>query len=129
MNVLVIDDDREFASDVAAMLRHMGHSAQTAGSGRGILEDLEDGDYGLVITDVVMPEVDGLEIIRTLQKLEKRPLIMAMSGGSVVITADLGLKFSTAFGADKVLYKPFTLRELQDAVTELLQSSRPAGDT
>lgn len=121
--VIVVDDDCELLQTVADAIRSLGMSVQTFEPSRDFLEKLPVLKCDLLITDILMPDVDGLELIRALRRTNQQVPVVAMSGGGDTLPASTGLRFSEAFGATRILVKPFTMRELKDLITELLPST------
>ena len=121
--ILVIDDDQEMRTLLAVALQMSGYTVLTSSSGREAVRLLIETPVDLVITDLFMPEFDGLEVIRAVRDCADHLPILAISGGSPYIPRDF-LRIAELLGADAVLPKPFALRALQARVRELL----PAGD-
>ena len=97
-----------------------GYKVLTASDGRKGLRVYNDHLVDLVITDVLMPELDGLEVVRTLRRLGTATPIIAMSGGA---NRDLDFLVEAAeFGATRTISKPFRVEELIDMVHDLLDS-------
>jgi two-component system, chemotaxis family, chemotaxis protein CheY len=115
--ILLIEDDAILRSSLGNLLRGFGHDVEGHATGRSGLVALRAGNYDVVITDVFMPEVDGVAIARAARKHSADCRIIGMSGGCARISAALGLQMVTVFGADKVLYKPFSGDELIAAMT------------
>ena len=99
-----------------------GHQVTAATDGRNALQILEGGTFDLVITDIVMPEMEGLELIRQIRKQSPAPKIIGMSGGGRG-TADDYLELAKRFGAARTLAKPFTVKELTAAVDDVLRGT------
>ena len=74
----------------------------------------------LVLTDIMMPEADGLEVLMAIRNMEAKPLIIAISGGMRTAAMDF-LPLAQKMGATKVLYKPVDLDQLLDAVTSTFE--------
>lgn len=124
----VVDDDADVLQTVAEAIRSCGVNVQTFEPSRGLLEQLSDAECNLLVTDVLMPEVDGLELIRAFRRTRPGVPVVAMSGGGDMLSASTGLQFSQAFGATRILVKPFSMRELKDLIAELLPSAvAPSG--
>jgi DNA-binding response OmpR family regulator len=87
------------------------------------LRAVEARNYDIVITDVCMPDVDGVAIARAARREHPACKIIAISGGCAKLSAAIGLQMVSVFGADMVLYKPFSGDELIAAMTSLI--SRP----
>ena len=79
--ILVIDDELVIRQALAIMLANVGHKVETAENGRAGLDMLERESFDLVLTDILMPEMDGVEAMRKLRALPSPPKIVAMSGG------------------------------------------------
>lgn len=120
---MLVVDDQEFArAAVAAALRRAGHDVTTAGDGQDALGKFVPGRFDLVLTDIVMPRMEGIETLRALRRLEPGIRIIAMSETDT----DQGfyLKAAAALGADATLEKPFTAAELGLVVEEALALPR-----
>jgi two-component system chemotaxis response regulator CheY len=116
LRVLLIDDDAGLRSSLARLLRGAGYEVETQANGPSGLAALKAGDYDVVITDVFMPDVDGVEITRAVRRLNPDCRVIGISGGCARISAAIGLQMVTVFGADRVLYKPFSGDELIAAI-------------
>jgi CheY-like chemotaxis protein len=116
MKILVIDDDKALRSVLSDMIRSIGFESLEVPAGHGALKAVRDGDFDVLLTDVIMPEVDGVELVRAARAAKPGCAIIAMSGGSQALPAPIGLKLTEAFGADAVLYKPFTRADLAGAI-------------
>ncbi len=112
--VLIVDDDEVVCSVVEALLRRQGHTAVVHRDGSRVLETVATTPVDLVITDIIMPNTEGIEMIIQLRRIRPGLPIIAMS------SSDRYLKFSTSFGADRAFSKPVDLGALADAVQALL---------
>jgi CheY-like chemotaxis protein len=119
--ILVIEDNSDFRDTLTAMLQAADHDVQSAGNGREALEMLAANAFDLLITDVLMPEVDGIELLTAIRKMPSRLPVVAISGGGSM-PASLALSLSTSLGARAVLFKPFYSQELMDAVHQALNA-------
>ncbi len=117
--VLVIDDHALTRSAVRAILQQAGHEVRLAADGVEGLRALAEGPADVVVCDVFMPRKEGLETIRELRRLPRPPKVVAISGGSDVVTGDF-LPLARSLGADRALPKPFEPEALRAAVDELL---------
>ena len=122
MRVLLIEDDASVRRIVRKMLERGYHEVAEAENGRIGLERLRDGAFDFVITDIVMPEMDGLETLIELRKHYPALRVIAMSGGGRTGNMDF-LGSAEKLGAFAVLLKPFTI----DALTTAIDSSLIAG--
>lgn len=118
--ILVIDDDEMVRSTVRASLEGAGHRVAEAGDGRVGLTQFRAASYDLVIVDLYMPDIEGLQTIREIRQLNPVVPIIAMSGGGSRGETRY-LKVALEFGASRALGKPFTRTALMKEVTELLQ--------
>jgi DNA-binding response OmpR family regulator len=116
--ILVVDDDPEIREGIASLLRAAGHQVEIAGDAAAAARLIGAAKFDLLITDIVMPDQDGLELIRNLPA--NRPRVLAISGGSPKLPAAYTLGASGALGADGTLFKPFTAGDLIAAVDGLL---------
>ncbi len=124
--ILVIDDDQEMRTPLTIALQMSGYSVLTSSNGRQAVRTLIETPVDLVITDVFMPDFDGLEVIRAVRDCADHVPILAISGGSGMVPVDF-LPIAELLGADAVLPKPFALRTLQARVRELLPYDREGG--
>lgn len=118
--ILLVDDDDQFRGMLESMLHRLGHDVVTARSGGEALREYGRNDTDLVITDLIMPDSDGLELIRGLRRDGSTVPILAMTGGGRTRPA-MYLKMAASLGAQRVLAKPFSFAELTDAIAGALQ--------
>jgi CheY-like chemotaxis protein len=116
--ILIIDDDGLFRSMLSATLVHLGHTVVEAGNGAQGIKLFQRTAPDLIITDLVMPEMEGFEVLMKLKKNNPGAKIMVMSGG-VRGTVDF-LEIATRLGASSVLAKPFSSDALVRAIDVLL---------
>jgi CheY-like chemotaxis protein len=121
--IVVVDDDLKVLRAVAAYLRGLGHDVRTATDGLEATAALSEAPADLVVTDINMPGMDGIEIITSLRDAASDTPIIAMSGGGLFDGAML-LDSAEALGADRTLGKPFDLEDLRRAVDELIARER-----
>lgn len=124
--VLLVDDDDSFRTMLRITLMKMGHAVREVRNGREAMAAYEQDPLDLVITDLVMPEQEGVETIRKLRQKYPQVKIIAMSGGGRG-SATSYLKIAQAMGADLVLAKPFSNDEMRAGIGRLL-TARPDGD-
>ena len=117
--ILLIEDQTDVLESVAALLRTGGHSVETASSGEAALRLFESTRPELVITDILMPDMDGLELIHRLRDLDANVKVIAVSGAMV----PQYLRTAKLLGAVRVLSKPFTRATLLFAVDTALAPS------
>jgi two-component system chemotaxis response regulator CheY len=119
--ILLIDDMKGVRRTVGALLKRAGHVVTEADDGGAGLQLLQSGQrYDLVITDMLMPKHDGVEVLLFLEKQPNRPKVLAMSGGGSQVSADEAFLLARN-KADAILAKPFDNADLLAAVDELLK--------
>ena len=123
--VLVVDDDPKVNDLLARLLRRLGHEVLEATNGIQAMQLVAEEGPDLVITDILMPEMDGFEVIRSLRAQGIDTPVVAMSGGGVV-EKDVLLGQGTAMGAVSTLRKPVDLGELTRVIEEALSDGPPA---
>jgi DNA-binding response OmpR family regulator len=115
-HILVIDDDAELCRLVSRFLGAEGYSVQTVQtSGLGIERALS-GNYDLVVLDVMLPEMDGFEVLRRMRAESSTPVLMLTARGD-----DLDRILGLEMGADDYLPKPFNTRELSARIRAILR--------
>ena len=117
--ILIIDDDETIQSVFQRFLTGKGYEVLVASDGRRGLRILEESEIDLVITDIMMPETDGLEVVMAIRGKEADIPVIAISGGMHAMPMDF-LPMAKKFGASKVLYKPIEMEDLLSAVEESL---------
>ena len=117
--ILVIDDDDDLRDMLCIRLRSAGYMVTAAADGRSGMQAYYANKPDLVITDLVMPEKEGIEVIMELQKQNPKPFIIAMSGGGK-LKPEAYLPTAKMLGADTIMEKPFSTSELLDSVKYLL---------
>ncbi len=125
--ILLIDDDDLLRSALRLTLIHFGHTVIEARDGKQGLALYEQAGADLLITDIVMPEKEGLEVLMTLRKRQPPVKIIAMSGGGRVSASDY-LRIAKHLGAAKVLTKPFSNDAMIAAIDEVLAEGRVASE-
>jgi CheY-like chemotaxis protein len=115
--ILVVDDRADERNLVQEMLVSTGHEVVCASNGREALQQQRANSADLIITDLFMPELDGVETILALRHEFPSVKIVAMSGN---VAGDTMLSVARRLGAVEVLEKPFTLEQLLTAVAKAL---------
>lgn len=116
--LIVVDDDEPFAFGISKLLERKGYNVRVATNGRQALEILTKATADVVITDIFMEEMEGLETIVQLRREHPHIRVIAMSGGSCTVGIDC-LSLARSLGAKRVLQKPVTIDALEDAIRGL----------
>jgi CheY-like chemotaxis protein len=124
--ILVVDDDPAVRVSIGWMLRDAGHDVAMAGDGKEALALLKsEKSVDLVVADILMPRMDGLELIAALRTSLPRMKVIAISGGGFFCGSDLFLGMGRKCGAARVLEKPISASQLQDAIRDALSELPP----
>ena len=120
-NILIVEDTRLMRDSLIDVLSELGHQATTADNGALAVEMIAGGSqFDLIITDIIMPEMDGIEAILEIQTMCPQTPIIAISGGSARLEKTAGLDTAKRLGAVAVLEKPFEIDTLADAIDSAL---------
>ena len=118
--ILVVEDDALVREMLSTMLIEHGYEVHIADSGDKALAAMANHPMDLVVTDMFMPGMTGLEIINTLKERSKGTKIIAISGGMRHFQGSDSLAMARAMGADKTMSKPVPMTQLIGAVTDLV---------
>ncbi len=121
-SILIADDDRAIRTVLSQALTRLGHDVKSTGTAAGLWQWVEDGEGDLVITDVVMPDENGLDMLPRIRRARPELRVIVMSAQNTLLTA---VKASER-GAFDYLPKPFDLNELIATVRKALSSPTPA---
>ncbi len=125
MHLLLIEDDEQLAAEIAAPLSAQGFEVTRVTDGEAGLEAATTRSFDLVITDRMLPSLEGLEIVRALRARGDQVPILVLSALDTVDDRVLGLRA----GSDDYLGKPFALEELLARVESLLRRRQSAAET
>lgn len=115
--ILIVEDDHDINNLLSMNLRSSGYDIESSENGSQGLKMAQSGSYDLIILDIMLPEIDGLEICRRLRGEGQNTPILMLTAKDGEIDRVLGLEM----GADDYLTKPFSIRELQARVKALLR--------
>jgi CheY-like chemotaxis protein len=124
-HILVIDDDPSVLSLFGQFLQREGHSVERACNGKEGLEAVRKSRPDLIITDIMMPEIDGIEVLKTVRVLYPKMPVISISGGTRNLSVNV-LQHAQCFETERALEKPVSLVTLREAVQELLGAA-PGG--
>ena len=125
MKVLVIDDEPAVRYAVTRVLESNGFEVTTAPDGVQGMAQFRSWGPDLVITDLIMPEQEGMQTIKQIRQSDAAVKILAISGGGRLVNVDF-LQVAKRLGADEILPKPFDATELMSTVRQLLTLPGPA---
>lgn len=118
--ILVIEDDDLVRQAVRQMLERLGHDVTEAADGKDALRLDDKNPADVVLTDIYMPGMEGVETIQELRRRRPGAKVIAMSGGGGGMGADESLQLARLLGAQETLCKPFGRSQLQDVLRQLL---------
>ena len=122
--ILLVDDEQSIQTLLSYPLRKDGYHVTSALDGGEALQRFEEGRFDLVILDLMLPRIDGVEVCRQLRSQSQVPIIMLTAKGSETDKV-AGLEV----GADDYITKPFSMREFRSRVKAALRRSRMGGET
>ncbi len=120
LNILVIDDETNICEGIKRALRPQGFSVEAAGSGQEGLQKVREGGFGLVLLDVMMPDISGIDLIPAIHQLDPDIICIIITGYATVELAIRAIKQ----GAYNFLTKPFSVDELTLAVNQGIEHQR-----
>ena len=118
--ILIADDDEQVLLTLSEAVSSLGHDVETAPDGRVALEMFFRSDYQLVLTDLAMPEVDGIEVLKRVKAARPHTGVIVVTGHS---TMDL-LAAAINQGVDAYVTKPFKLAEIDLQLKKILGRTR-----
>ncbi len=121
--ILLVDDEQSIQTLLSYPLRKDGYHVTSAHDGREALERFDEARFDLVILDLMLPKLDGVQVCRELRSRSQVPIIMLTAKGSETDKV-AGLEV----GADDYITKPFSMREFRSRVKAALRRSRMAGE-
>src|SRR5258708_5516810 len=121
-HVLVVDDDIELCALVQEYLTAEGFSLKAVHDGEQGLQQALTGDYALVVLDVMLPGINGFEVLRRIRSVSKIPILLLTARGE-----DVDRIVGLEIGADDYLPKPFNPRELVARIRAILRRTKPVG--
>lgn len=117
MKVLIVDSHEDTLKRLDQALSRAGHQAVLARHCSGAESLLAEGRFEALVINVVMPELSGVDLVRSMRRERPGLRIVAMSGEGAGYPEIMGLKAAQALGADAVLYQPFSDETLIEALT------------
>ena len=118
--VLLVDDEDRFRATTTATLKRRGFEVHAASSGEEAIEELQEKDIDVVVLDIKMPGMNGVETLQAIQQLNPQATCVMITGFA---SSDL-VDESLSSGALMCLSKPFGIREIEDVVSSILEDLR-----
>ena len=127
LSVLVVDDEDDIRQLMRGWLEHAGHRVTCAETGSEAAALAKKTAFDLVVTDILMPEGDGVGLIADLKKSQPAARILAISGGGRIIDSNDCLRIAQGLGAHAAIMKPFNREQLLGAVAQTLRPDPASG--
>jgi CheY-like chemotaxis protein len=124
LSILVADDQPGIRDLLVHWLQSRGHRVTTVGSAQEATRRLKDQRFDLVITDIVMPDGDGFELIAAIRKEQPATRIVAISGGGQYLQGTDCLRLARGLGAHAVVMKPFNWEQLKAGIDVAFADSK-----
>src|SRR5690349_14756011 len=121
MRILVVEDEKRIADFLCRGLEGAGYAVDAAGAGAAAIDHIHSTDYDLVILDLMLPDMDGLQVLEKIRNRKTSPPVLILSARGAVDDRVKGLEL----GADDYLVKPFAFVELLARVRVLLRRGQP----
>ena len=118
--ILLVDDVPAVRLSIRAALEAIGYQVLEAADGREALDLLDSQAVDLIVTDLWMPNLDGVELLKRLRASNANIRVIAISGGGMRKPIDVSAALAQTWGADAVLYKPFDNEDLVNEINRLL---------
>ena len=120
--VLVVDDEESVREMVVKMIEPVGYNVIEAGNGAEARDVCEEASVDLIITDIVMPEKNGIDLIMEVKKEYPDTPVIAISGGGGIAGRYDYLEIAKLVGAKNILKKPFSMAELRSVIDSTLKN-------
>ena len=114
--ILVVDDEKQVADVLVDYLSNLGYQTVAAYSGYDALSKFKDGDFQLIITDLKMPDIDGMDLLEMVKGWDKRAMVIVITGYGTIESAVEAIKK----GAYDFISKPFKMEELEIIIERAL---------
>lgn len=121
MRILVVDDEKHIVKGIKFNLEHEGYQVETGCDGQEAVDLARTGRYDLLILDIMMPKIDGLEACRRIREFSNVPIIMLTARSE-----DTDKLIGFEYGADDYMTKPFNIMELKARIRAILKRISPS---
>ncbi len=119
LSILLVEDDECMRLSISETLSILGYNVLVASDGKRAIETFKEEKIDLIITDIFMPDMDGIEVIRKISQINPNTKIIAVSGKFKF--GEEMLEYSLKLGANAILKKPFTANELHETILSLIK--------
>ena len=119
-DILLVEDSPEVSMTVREILVAAGHAVFSAGTGNEAMAKLKERGFDLIVSDIWMPEMDGIALLKEVRGSGNRVPVIVISGGAPNAPLTYTAPLAATFGANEVIYKPFEKDELLNAVSAAL---------
>ena len=119
-DILLVEDSPEVSMTVREILVGAGHTVFSAGTGNEAMAQLKERSFDLIVSDIWMPEMDGIALLKEVRGGGNQVPVIVISGGAPNAPLTYTAPLAATFGANEVIYKPFEKDELLNAVTAVL---------
>jgi CheY-like chemotaxis protein len=121
-HILLVEDSPEVSLSVREILTAAGHSVEDAASGKEALVRLKAGRFDAIVSDIWMPEMDGIALLKEIRGAGNNIPVVVISGGAPNAPLTYTAPLAATFGANHVVYKPFERSELLKAIDAVLSN-------
>lgn len=122
--ILVVDDERNLREMIASYLKNEGYEIKEASNGKMALQCVKENQLDLVLLDIMMPEIDGYEVLREIRSIQKKLPVIMLTAKTDEIDKIVGLEM----GADDYITKPFSMRELVARIKAVLRRTNTSDE-
>jgi CheY-like chemotaxis protein len=129
LTILVVDDEAEIRELITRWLERAGHYVTCAADGNEAAAVSQAKAFHLIVTDVIMPERDGVQLITEIKKTRPGARVLAMSGGGRVLESADCLRMAQGLGAHAAVMKPFSRESFLAAVAQAMAPATVPGST
>lgn len=119
-HILLVEDSPEVSLSVREILASVGHTVEEAASGKEGLKRLRAGKFDAIVSDIWMPEMDGIALLKEIRGSGNEIPVVVISGGAPNAPLTYTAPLAATFGANIVIYKPFEKAELLKAIDSVL---------
>jgi len=121
-HILLVEDSPEVSLSVREILASAGHTVEDAASGKEALKKLKASRFDAIVSDIWMPEMDGIALLKEIRGAGNEIAVVVISGGAPNAPLTYTAPLAATFGANAVVYKPFERAELLKAIDNVLSN-------